>query len=90
MFLTSLLATRSRNDLQCFQYDSSLADKYYDYNTKGTILNQSVENIRYVHLACFVLLLMQEIINFYSVHMYQSYILGSLSIPIYIIGILRL
>ena len=56
MFLASLYASKGRVVLQCFQTDASKTDPWYDYNVDGSILNYSLEHIRWTHFACFICL----------------------------------
>ena len=66
-----------------------MADQYAQYATTGDILNENVQAMFWVHLLCFLMLSWQTIFALFNIHAYHSFFIGSMSIPIYIMGILK-
>lgn len=56
MGIMVLLVKKSQSKLQCYQYNTLIADQYAQYETTGDILNENVKAMFWVHLACFLML----------------------------------
>ena len=88
MGVLTFLVKKSNKTLQCYQFDTIVKDNYSFYKTDGSMLNDNVMSMFYMHLSCFIMLQWSYLFNYYNIHAYHSHIVSSATIFIYIFGIL--
>jgi UDP-N-acetylglucosamine 2-epimerase len=74
---------QSNDPLTCYKIDKSSYPWHFTTTVQSTQLNSNFQTLTYIHLACFILLSLVNIIDSIDLNAHYSTILSLITVPLY-------